>query len=145
MIPTVKRAKTALTPRATVRKSRGLLANSISANEDKMSTRQDLRLRALVIRGLRPAVVILCALGLWACGDDGGVSNDPGREVAGCFDCSGDEYCIILKRGAGDSFSCATTDCGSDCACLIKDGQARLTACDNYSCQDGAGILYCRE
>lgn len=100
-------------------------------------------------------VGLLAALVCAACGDSGGsggsgggggggssVSNDPGREVEGCFDCEASEYCLVVS-GDTDVFHCATSECGSDCECLIEDGKSRLEACKIYSCQDGSGILYC--
>lgn len=91
-----------------------------------------------------------------ACGDGGGsgaggsggsgaVSNDPGREVTGCFECEATEYCLIVS-GATDVYHCATSDCELDCECFIADGQSRLEVCQTlYSCQEGGDILYCYE
>ena len=105
------------------------------------------------IRWAGLVAVFLCV----AWGDSGGpggggggggggssVSNDPGREVAGCFDCEASEYCLVVS-GATDVFHCATSDCNSDCQCMIEDGQSRLEVCNAYSCQDASGILYCFE
>jgi hypothetical protein len=81
-----------------------------------------------------------------ACGGGGGdgVSNDPGRPVSGCFDCASSEYCLILS-GASDRTYCATSHCGVECACILADGKSRLAACQQSSCQQGSGILYCFE
>jgi hypothetical protein len=87
-----------------------------------------------------------------ACGDSGGsgggggggsaVSNDPGRDVDGCFDCEASEYCLVVS-GDAEAFHCAKSECNNDCACMIDDGKSRLAVCEHYSCQDGGGILYC--
>ena len=92
--------------------------------------------------------IFICA----GCGDGGGtggsggggstVSNDPGRDVKGCFDCEASEYCLVVS-GASEAFHCAKSGCNDDCTCLIKDGKSRLEVCGSYSCQDGSGILYC--
>lgn len=96
-------------------------------------------------------------LGLWfiaagaACGDDsgaggGGVSNDPGREVEGCFDCTDAEYCLIVSGAEGEDIHCAEAACGVGCECIIEDGGKRLEVCGGqFSCQDDSGILYCFE
>lgn len=86
-----------------------------------------------------------------ACGDDGGsggggVSNDPGREVEGCFDCTEAEYCLIVSAESGEDIHCAEASCGIGCECIIDDGGSRLEVCGGmYSCQDDSGILYCFE
>jgi hypothetical protein len=95
-------------------------------------------------------LVSFLALTVVACGDDSGtdgpvVSNDPGRPVEGCFDCTETEYCIILAGETGDEISCAEAACGVECDCIIPDGESRLEACQHYSCQDGSGLLYCFE
>jgi len=88
---------------------------------------------------------LLALVLLTACGGDSGVSNDPGRSVAGCFDCAPSEYCLIVS-GATDVPHCAAADCGTGCDCIIDDGQSRLESCrEMYSCQAGSGILYCFE
>jgi hypothetical protein len=95
------------------------------------------------------AALALFAFGsLAACGDDSAdgasVSNDPGREVAGCFDCTESEYCLIVSRADGEDIHCAEASCGVGCDCIIGDGGKRLEVCQTqYSCQDGSGILYC--
>jgi hypothetical protein len=95
------------------------------------------------------SLALFSMLSLAACGDDsadgGGVSNDPGREVAGCFDCSDTEYCLVIS-GDSEKFHCAEASCGLGCDCIVDDGAARLEVCQTqYSCQDGSGILYCFE
>ncbi|NUP07042.1 MAG: hypothetical protein HOW73_13390 [Polyangiaceae bacterium] len=96
--------------------------------------------------------MVLAAALVVGCGDDGGnggggeggsaVSNDPGRDVEGCFDCADTEYCLVVS-GETEEFHCAETDCAADCACMIDDGQSRLAVCQAYSCQEGGDILYC--
>lgn len=74
--------------------------------------------------------------------DDGGLSLDPGREVEGCFDCSDDEYCLLVVRG-GDLYFCAPTpSCGEACSCLIPDSEERHAECYS-SCQEDSGMVYC--
>jgi hypothetical protein len=104
------------------------------------------------IRWVGLLVIFICA----ACSDGGGsggsggsggggsnVSNDPGRDVKGCFDCDASEYCLVVS-GASDAFHCAKSDCNDVCSCLIDDGESRLEICGTTSsCQDGSGILYC--
>jgi hypothetical protein len=91
-------------------------------------------------------LLLLFSLGFAACGGGGGggVSNDPGRSVTGCSDCSSSEYCLILS-GSSDRTYCATSGCGVECACILADGKSRLDACQQSSCQQGSGIVYCFE
>lgn len=82
------------------------------------------------------------------CGDDGGEdggtpSNDPGRAVEGCFDCSDTEYCLVIS-GDTEEFHCAEAACGTACDCIIDDGKSRVEECAVlYSCQEGGASLYC--
>ena len=86
-------------------------------------------------------------------GDGGGkpdaptFSNDVGRSVEGCFDCTDGEFCLIQADVDGanpDVNSCIESDCADDCACMIADVGKRLEICaTNYSCQVGSGLVYC--
>jgi hypothetical protein len=79
-----------------------------------------------------------------ACGSDGGGATelDPGRKVAGCFDCEASEYCIMIDDGA-DAAYCAPNTCNGDCDCMMDDAAARHAECSS-SCQDGSGLVYCK-
>lgn len=79
-----------------------------------------------------------------SCGGGGGVSNNPGRAVTGCFDCTEREYCLIVS-GTADRNYCASASCGVGCDCIVDDGRSRLEVCEHYSCQQGSAILYCFE
>lgn len=96
------------------------------------------------------ACAAIAVFGFVACGDSSGsgggdVSGDPGREVDGCFDCTESEYCLILDTDGTQKNHCAEAACGIDCDCTVDDAQGRLEACQNYSCQEGSGLLYCYE
>ena len=76
--------------------------------------------------------------------DGGGQTLEPGREVAGCFDCSATEYCMIFTGGETDTFRCAEASCGLECPCIEGDGKKRHAECESAgSCQAGSGLLYC--
>jgi hypothetical protein len=119
-----------------------------------MLHKSELCFRCANAKPMKTMTILLvgCGLLMAACGDsgtgDGGgdVSNDPGREVEGCFDCTDTEYCLIISGAAGDKNHCAEAACGTECDCIIEDGGTRLEVCQTqYSCQDGSGLLYCFE
>ena len=76
--------------------------------------------------------------------DDGsGQTLEPGREVAGCFECSATEYCLLFSGGETETYRCAEASCGLECPCIEEDGKKRHAECNTGSCQQGSGLLYC--
>jgi hypothetical protein len=91
--------------------------------------------------------VVWVALAAVGCGSDDGETEgeklDPGRDVSGCFDCTADEYCMMIDtEAAADQNFCAPNSCGDDCGCLMDDAAKRHDECSS-SCQDGSGLVYC--
>jgi hypothetical protein len=94
----------------------------------------------------RTIAVACLALATPGCGSDDGNGDDkldPGREVGGCFDCTGSEYCMLIDTDSeADRSFCASNSCGDDCDCLMDDAARRHEECSS-SCQHGSGIVYC--
>jgi len=109
----------------------------------------------MVTRLLLCGAIALCTLAWAGCSDDSGNGDsdddgdgqtlEPGREVAGCFDCSATEYCMLFVGGDGETetYRCAEASCGLECDCIKEDGAKRHAECKSYSCQGGSGLLYC--
>ena len=103
---------------------------------------------------------VLVALIAAGCGGDSGetgsgggkaaeptFSNDVGRSVEGCFECTDGEFCLIqtdVDSAKPDVNSCIESDCADDCARMIADVGKRLEICQtSYSCQADSGLISC--